>query len=235
MRRLALALALFACTKQEVPEPREPHRLVLHELVTGGASPQDDLPVIVAIHGLGDSPAGFASVFERLNAKTRVVIPRAPHPYGSGFAWFAARTREGDVDRIARELDAATEMIDGLLAELSQKHGTTPVLTGFSQGGMLSFAIAAKHPERIKAAVPVAGWLPDHLVPKQRPAKPPLLRAMHGTADSLVPLSLDRETCDRLRALGYDVELLTYDGVDHSISYEMLRTWMALLSQLAVY
>jgi phospholipase/carboxylesterase len=235
MRPLALALALFACTKQEVPAPREPHRLVLHELVTGGASPEDDLPVIVAIHGLGDSPAGFAPVFDRFTARTRVVIPRAPHPYGGGFAWFAARTQDGDVDRLARELDRATETIERLLAELSAKHGTTPVLTGFSQGGMLSFAIAAKHPERIKAAVPVAGWLPDHLLPKTKPAKPPLVRAMHGTLDPVVPLSLDRQTCERLRALGWDVELLTYEGIDHSVSLEMHRTWMALLSQLAVY
>jgi phospholipase/carboxylesterase len=234
VRSLALALALLGCTKREVPSPPQPPSLVRLELVTGGASAEEALPIIVALHGLGDRPEAFARVFDDLPLRARVVIPRAPLAYeGGGFAWFHARTREGDPERISQELTAAAEMVDRLLAELVQQHEQRVVLTGFSQGGMLSFAVAAKHPDRIAAAVPIAGWLPSHLLPAGRPARAPLVRAMHGSADPLVPLSLDRETCDRLKELGYDVELLTFEGIDHSLSLEMHRVWMQLLVKLA--
>ena len=234
VRLSLIALGLLACTKQEVPKPPPPPALERLELITCGADERARLPIIVALHGLGDRPESFARVFDAFGARARIIVPRAPSPDGHGGSrWFAWRTQDGDVPRISRELEEATRVVDRLLSELEEEHGVRPIVTGFSQGGMLSFAIAMKRPDRIAAAVPVAGWLPPPLWPEAKPARAPIVRALHGTADSVVPYALDRRTCDRLRELGFDVELHSFEGIDHMITPDMHRLWLETLAKLA--
>ena len=54
--------------------------LTFEEIYTAGAKQGDDVPLIIAVHGLGDKPAHFVSPFEDLPFKARVVLPRAPDP-----------------------------------------------------------------------------------------------------------------------------------------------------------
>ena len=227
MRLLPIALALVACTKQ-VPEPPP------LELVTGGAKAEDHLPVIVALHGLGDRPESFAEAFAGFGARARILVPRGTTPDGrGGYRWFESRTQDGDVARISSELEAATESIDRLLVRLNDD-GVRPIVTGFSQGGMLAFAIAARHPDHVRAAVPIGGWLPPPLLPAEKIGRTPPIRALHGTADHVVPFALDQRTCERLRELGFDVELTPYAGIDHTVTPEMHRRWLELLARFAV-
>jgi phospholipase/carboxylesterase len=230
--RLLILLALAACTKQEIAKPPPPLLDAL-EFVTGDATKDERLPLIVGLHGLGDRPESFAQVFGAFEMKARIVVPRAPRFDGHGYRWFDARTQGGDVARISREIAAATELVDRMLLELETKHGVRPIVTGFSQGGMLSFAIAARHPDRISASVPIAGWLPPPLWPESKPARAPIVRALHGTGDSVVPFALDQRTCDHLRELGYDVALDAYERIDHTVTPEMHRRWLEILRELA--
>lgn len=235
---LVLLTATAACTKQ-TPAPRPPPKLERTEIITGGAEPDQTLPAIVALHGLGDRPESFARIFEHpaLDFPARVIVPRAPHANGhGGFYWFPIRTRDGAIEAkaeaLARELAGAAEIVDRLLVELAERDDVKgkPIITGFSQGGMLSFAVAALHPEHVDAAIPIAGWLPAPLVPEKVPKQAPPIRALHGTADPIIPFDLDRDACAKLEALGYDVELLPFEGVGHTVTPQMHRRWAELLS-----
>ncbi len=225
-------MAPLACTTQRIADPSQPVTLERFEILTGGAQTEDRLPIIVALHGLGDRPASFVHVFEGWSVPARVIIPRAPAPDGlGGFRWFSARTREGNVDVISRQIARASEPVDRLLVELFEQHGVRPVITGFSQGGMLSYAVAAIHPEHVLAAVPISGWLPPPLWPEERPARPPLIRALHGTADPIVPVGLDRQGCAHLVAVGFDATLQTFQGVAHTVTPDMHALWMQRLNE----
>lgn len=94
------------------------------------------------------------------------------------------------------------------------------IVTGFSQGGMLSFALAVRYPELVDAAIPISGFLPMPLLPRAG-ARVATIRAMHGDADDLVPLARDEESIRALRALGADVALRTYPGVRHTMTATM--------------
>ena len=65
-----------------------PQPLPYIEIVTGGARADDQLPLIVALHGRGDTAEGFAPLFSQLRARARVAILRPPHAWGGGQAWF---------------------------------------------------------------------------------------------------------------------------------------------------
>ena len=56
------------------------HGLGWIELLTPGALAEEPLPLIVAIHGLGDSPERFQELVRTLPFPARVVVPRAPDP-----------------------------------------------------------------------------------------------------------------------------------------------------------
>ena len=49
------------------------------------------------------------------------------------------------------------------------------------------------------------------------------VRALHGTADTLVPIDAARAAVRHLAQTGYQAELREFDGVQHSITPEMLR------------
>jgi phospholipase/carboxylesterase len=202
----------------------------IHEY-TGGAKAGDAVPVVVAIHGLGDRPASFKGLFQGFGAKAHIVFPAGGLPWGDGFAWWPI-TGHIDEKNMAPGLGAAAERLSAAIAgwrgpDVAGK----PIVTGFSQGGMLSFAIAVKHPEIVGESVPVAGLLPPSMTPAAWPAGAgmPRVLALHGDADARVPFALGQRSVEALRALGIAAELRSYPGVQHTVSADMRRDWLAAL------
>jgi phospholipase/carboxylesterase len=206
------------------------------QLMTSGAKEDDAVPVVLAIHGLGDRPESFRLLVDGVSVPARVVIPRAPKAHGAdGFSWFdfrAGADAEGDA-ALAEGVRGAAGGLATLAGSLAAKHGgpSRVVVCGFSQGGMLSFALAALHPEQVAAAVPVSGYLPVPLWPASRPAARPLPKvlALAGEDDRVIPPDPVRWSVEALRVNGYEVELKLYPGVAHAISPPMRKDLVASL------
>lgn len=197
------------------------------EVMLGGAQPEDTVPMIVAIHGLGDEPLAFAELFSSFPEPARLVLPRGLDPTeGGGWSWFPIRARDGDIEGLAQGIRKAADTIAPAIEALEESRPTLgrPIVTGFSQGGMLAFTIAVHHPERVTAAVAVGGWLPPPLWPTEK-AEPeaPRIVALHGTADNAVAFEPTQEATVRLEQLGWSVKLQGYEGVRHVITPHMRR------------
>lgn len=198
-----------------------------------GSEGAADLPLIIAIHGLGDRPESFMRLFDGFDVSARIVIPRAPTGWGPGYSWFPLPSSEaGSRERFENGLIDSAARIAELIAALSSQAGGAArpvVVTGFSQGGMLSFAVAALHPASVDAALPVAGLLPPGIGPRQSAAAGatvdaaslPTVEALHGDADRRVPVSGAESTVQRLRDAGYKASVRLYPGVGHTISAAM--------------
>ncbi len=108
-----------------------------------------------------------------------------------------------------------------------------PIITGFSQGGMLSFAMAALYPERIRASVPIAGMLPDRLWESFAigPQGPPIF-ALHGEQDQVIPLGPTEQNVQRLAAAGYPASILRFPGVAHRVPRPVQTAWEEQLQRL---
>ncbi len=222
-----------------VREPAESHGGLLdYELMlTGGASQDQELPLLLAVHGLGGSPERFQGMYQALSTPARLVLPRAPLATSNGGgSWFFFQLDDPDRDAFGRRLHAAAKEVVVLL-DWAQDHFPTvgkPVITGFSQGGMVSLAVAAGWPGRIAAAVAVAGDLPTILVhePTGTPSDLPPVLAFHGEEDEVVPIEFMRTATKALKARGYQVELRSYPGVGHGPSARMRRDYTATLQDL---
>lgn len=221
-----------AASSATAPAPAASFEYV--ELATGGLDASSRAPLIVALHGLGDRPENFAGLFRDLPVLARVVLPHSATSYGDGYSWFDFHL--GDPDFSAPFIADTADRLAGFIAELGRRKTTLgkPIVTGFSQGGALSFALYARHPELISAAYPLSGWLPPSLVPGARPVGdlPPLL-AFHGTADPRISIDHPHAAVRALAQLGFPAELREFDGVGHQVPDPIRTALYAALAESA--
>lgn len=213
------------------------HGLTYVEMVTGDSEAQGPLPLVIAVHGLGDRPDRFRKLFTRLPFEARVIVPQGPDRYYGGYSWFPTEIEDGKVTRLDHDAMRKSAQRLAWLAEALEVRwpgSGKPVITGFSQGGILSFAVAAAHPEAVVAAVPMSGLWPQPLRPTgplPAAATRPVVVALHGQDDKLVPLAGARESVAALEALGMEASLETFPAVAHRISAEMRARLFHLLKK----
>lgn len=219
----------FAQHKAGTPE----HGLNYQIVHTGGASYTDRIPLVLAIHGLGDSPGGFKGLVHGFKGKARVVVPAGPIPHGRGHSWFDTKISDGKVKHYDQDqMVEAADRLALLLQTLSKQYPTAgkPIAFGFSQGGMLSFLLATRHPDLLTLAIPLGGILPAEQPLPKTPSKT-RIRALHGANDTLVPTALAQASVKRLHDAGFDAAIITYPNLTHRISPEMKKELYSLLAQ----
>ena len=187
------------------------------EIMTGGARVDEAVPLVVALHGLGDNPEHFLSVFTGFQGRARIVAPHSEMAWGAGYTWFEGG---GDLtDRSAPMIAKMATTVVHFATEMSRLQPTLgkPIIMGFSQGGALAFEIEVHHADAVAAAFPVGGWLTPALWPIEKPPSAVSITAFHGTADERVPFDATKAAVARLRQLGFPIELHEYPGVGHGI------------------
>ena len=153
----------------------------------GGPNAGDDAPaVLIALHGLGDTAAGFENATSLTGAvdtdRVMVVYPDGlPTPDGRQ-SWNAGSCCNPSNQAPVDDVGFLSALIDTLVTE-----GADPnqiYLAGFSNGGMMAYRAACELGETIAGIAVVAGALvvDDCTSPGVVP-----LVAVHGTADRVVP------------------------------------------------
>ncbi len=237
-RQILLALAtLPACTKHEQPAPQPDRpstkpswpRTTTHagvEMIELFPNDADETsPFVVVIHGMGDRPQPWVEGWKHFPGRAHVVLPRAFTPYSGGFSWFDYEPNMTE-EKLGVVLGEAETKLWPAILEVAA--GREVIATGFSQGGMLSFTIAARHADRVTHAFPISGACPTSLRPTGKAA--PVL-ALHGTADTMVNIQRARDAVAAFRAAGNQAELKEYPGVGHTITQEMRADWYAALQK----
>lgn len=203
------------------------------EAVFGDADFDDPMPMAVHIHGRGDQARIPGGPFWGLGAPLRVIVPQAPDPLGDGFEWLPVRVGQNLVDRLTTSLLTRAGHLAVMIRLLREEKPTVgrALVTGFSQGGILTFALATHHSDVVQAAFPLSAWLPPAMVPPYRREDVgyPRIRGMHGSADRIIAPAPTEEVYTTLRDRGFDAELVIFDGVEHEMTQEMntrLHEWL---------
>jgi phospholipase/carboxylesterase len=186
------------------------------KFVESGA-PDAQLPLIVALHGYGDTPENQLALVESCGLSARIVAPRGPkkHPSGQGAAWYAVQfTPGGPVRDVGDALNAADQVARFIQSYTARRPSTKVVVTGFSQGGILSFGVATRYPKLVDEVVPISGAVLE-VVPARAGA--PRIRALHGAEDELLPARDVVDKVEALKAAGWDAEVQVFPDVAHEI------------------
>lgn len=161
----------------------------------------DKNPLLLLLHGYGSNESDLFSFASELPEEYYVISARAPYDmqYGS-YAWYAINfdaneNKFSDVGQAAESRDLIAGFIDELIAAypIDSKDVT---LVGFSQGSILSYAIAFSYPEKIKQIAALSGYLQtDMAVANFKANDLSKLRifASHGTVDQVIPIDWARK------------------------------------------
>lgn len=179
--------------------------------------PDDLLPLVVALHGNGGAPEHWVSGWMNFPGRVSVAIPRGFLKEGEGYSWFPWNPAVDD-EKLASDVSAAEERLwKGIVALAA---GRRVMVAGHTQGAMLSFVMALRHPDAIVRAFPVVGHCPKGLLPKDSRRVAPVT-AYHGVADDVVPIAAVRESVEAIKKNGGDALLREYPGVKHTATDKM--------------
>lgn len=200
----------------------------------GGDGPH---PTIVAFHGwgangmdlLGLAPYLAGGRFLILCPQGRVEVPLGPM---MGYGWFPLTMgAPPDPSAFAAGVDDAQQFVDAAL----RRYPVDPnklILLGFSQGGVIAYAIALAAPERFAGLVALSSWLPDMLAQTLLPRSCERLATLlhHGSRDELIPVARGHESVERLRQLHVPVTYREFD-MGHEINGDSLADLSAWLEE----
>lgn len=200
--------------------------IVYLEAIFGDASFDERLATIVVLHGRGGRAHIPGGPIAGLSHPVRVIVPQAPDPLGNGFEWLPVYVGQGLVDRLSSTLFASSTHVANMLRHFADESLLVrgkPIVTGFSQGGIMTLALALFHDDVVGEALPMACWLPPPLEPSYQrwDLDYAPIRSLHGLADETIPFAPTEAMFERLGELGFDVELQGVAGVGHEMTENM--------------
>lgn len=167
-------------------------------------------PVLVLLHGYGSNENDLFSFAAELPKELCIIALRAPYsiePYGH--AWYAINfdtnlNKRNDVERAKESMAIIMNCVNSAQS-LYDTDPSNISLLGFSQGCILSIALALNHPEKFKNIIGLSGYickefLNDHQ--DEKAYKHLNFYCSHGSSDQVIPVEWARETPKHLESLG---------------------------------
>lgn len=184
-------------------------------------------PLILLLHGYGSNEEDLFSFATELPDDSYIISVRAPYDlqYGS-YAWYAINFDENenkfsDNEQAKSSRDLIARFIDELINNYPVD-ATNITLIGFSQGAILSYAIALSHPEKIKNIVALSGYISEPALDEnylKNDLSKLRIFASHGTVDQVIPVEWARKTKPFLDKLGIKSTYKEYP-IGHGISQQ---------------
>jgi phospholipase/carboxylesterase len=192
-------------------------------------------PTVVALHGwgasamdlLGLAPYLASGRFLVLCPQGRVEVPLGPVV---GYGWFPLTMgAPPDPSTFAAGVDDAARFIDAAVRRYPIDPNKLVVL-GFSQGGVIAYALALREPARFAGLAALSSWLPEPMAGTLATGTYDRLSVLvhHGTSDDLIDVARGRESVERLRSLRIPVAYREFD-MGHEINADSLAdlsTWL---------
>ena len=196
----------------------------------------DKAPLLIMLHGYGSDENDLFSFAQELPEELFIVSAKAPYPmqpYGN--AWYAIHWDNNDGkfsdDKQAIESrDKIANFIDELIAAYSVDAENVTLL-GFSQGSILSYAVALSYPEKVKNVIALSGYVNQGILKEgfeKNDFSKLAFYCSHGSQDQVIPVQwarLNKPFLDKLKIENSYSEFPVGHGVAPQNFYEF-RTWL---------
>jgi len=204
-------LALWASGRQAAPSAQVPKHFegkialtvkldYLLFLPQGYETSAKRWPLMLFLHGSGESGSDLAKV--KIHGPPRIVESKPDFPFIL-------------VSPQSPRMGWNVETLNALLDDITQHYRVDPdrvYLTGLSMGGYGTWSLAAAHPERFAAIVPICGG--------GNPADAAKLASLpvwvfHGAKDPTVPLERSKEMVEAIKSAGGNPRFTIYPEAGH--------------------
>ncbi len=183
--------------------------LSLEHIIRPSSLKSEKAPVLFLLHGYGSNEEDLFSFAEELPTELCIISVRAPYtlqPFG--YAWYAinfdAQNGKWSDDEQAI---ASRDKILAFVEEACKTYGLDKhnvSLLGFSQGTILSYAVALSYPKKIKNVIALSGYINEGILTEDYPSKDHSglqIYASHGQVDQVIPIAWAQKAPDVLSQL----------------------------------
>lgn len=210
--------------------------LSLYHIIKPSNSNNVRPPVIFLFHGYGSDENDLFSFAADLPSNYFIISARGPFPLPPfGNAWYAINFdasfgKWSDVDQAIISRDKIVAFIDEA-CEAYQLDQDNVTLLGFSQGTVLSYAVALSFPEKIKNIVALSGYIDEKVLKDnfdENDYKNLDIYASHGQVDQVIPPEWAHRSTDLLKKLGINFKYEEFP-VGHGVSadnFYSFRKWL---------
>lgn len=183
--------------------------LSLHHIIRAPKEQNKNSPVLFMFHGYGSNEEDLFSFASELPDELFIISVRAPQdllPYGH--AWYAIHfdAEDGKWSNDAQAIQSR-ELIANFIDEACNAYkldATNVTLLGFSQGAILSYAVALSYPEKVKNIIALSGYVNQSIITEDYKDKDYTnisFYCSHGSVDQVIPVDWARKTAPFLEAL----------------------------------
>ena len=165
--------------------------------------------LLILLHGYGSHEEDLFSFATELPDDLIIVSARAPQTLGFGsYSWYTIHfnSPQGKFSDLPEALKAR-EIVAIFIDEVQQKYNVSPektFLLGFSQGTILSYAVALNYPKKVQNIIALSGYVNPDLLPENLNAKDYSkldFYISHGTVDQVIPVEWANKAPDFLKQL----------------------------------
>tara|TARA_R110002049_G_scaffold82169_3_gene209111 strand:- start:10319 stop:10975 length:657 start_codon:yes stop_codon:yes gene_type:complete len=214
----------------------EKQELLLEHNYKAPLNASADNPAIIMLHGYGSDENDLFSFASELPSKYHIIALKAPlpmQPYGN--AWYniyldASEGKFNDTEQAIASRDLIVKCIDQVIEKYKVAKSAITLL-GFSQGTILSYAVALSYPERVKNIIGLSGYISEDMLKEgyeDNNFDHLSVYSSHGSVDQVIPVDWARKTKPFLTSLGIDCSYSEFP-VGHGVApqnfYE-LKAWL---------
>ena len=186
-----------------------PAQLSLEHLIRPNGVEAKNPPALFMLHGYGSNEEDLFSFASDLPEELFVISIRAPYtlePFG--YAWYAINFdaefgKWSDDQQAIESREKIVDFIEEACQAYSLDKGNITLL-GFSQGTILSYAVAISYPEKVKNVVALSGYINEGILREGYQNKDHSnlsIYASHGQVDQVIPVEWAQRAPDILGGL----------------------------------
>jgi len=191
---------------------------------------------LLLLHGYGSNEEDLFSFASELPDEYYIISARAPYNIQNGaYAWYAInfdadenKFSDNDQARISRDLIA--RFIDELIENYPIASENINLI-GFSQGTILSYAMALSHPKKVQKVVAMSGYINREILEEnylKNSFSNLQIFISHGTVDQVIPVEWGRKAKPFLDNLGIRNTYKEYP-IGHGVSPQVFhdfKNWL---------
>ncbi|MGF6207874.1 phospholipase [Pseudomonas sp. ADAK2] len=195
-------------------------------------------PLVIFLHGYGSNERDLFGIKDELPTQYNYLSVQAPVALDAdSYQWFRKKG-EGAYNGETDDLKTSGKVLLDFIAQATKKYHTDAnkvFLVGFSQGAIMSYEVALRHPDAVGGIAALSGRILPVLKSELKPDEKRQQLAIfigHGTVDQRLPLVDGTAANSLLQKLSLKPEFHTYEGLGHSISAAEIQDLSAWLLRL---
>ena len=194
-------------------------------------------PLLILLHGYGSNEEDLFSFASELPEELLVISVQAPLSLGfGGFAWYSINFEASSNAKFSNLEEARDSMlkIEAFIDEIINEYKVNSqkiFLLGFSQGAILSYALAMRNPKKLTNILALSGYINTALIPNNltvAQCNELDFFISHGTVDQVLPIDWVINSLPILDSLKINYIFNEYP-IGHGVNpqnFEDLKRWI---------